>query len=59
MDELREAFQLFDEDNTGSLDGRELRAAMEALGYANPAATMGGNADKAASSGTSAFAASV
>merc|ERR1739842_237725 len=31
--ELKEAFELFDTDNSGSIDMKELRAAMKALGY--------------------------
>jgi centrin-1 len=33
MDELREAFGLFDSDNKGALDARELKAAIRALGF--------------------------
>eukprot|EP01083_Nonionella_stella_P318961 1168311_1 len=31
--ELKEAFELFDTDNSGTIDMKELRAAMKALGY--------------------------
>merc|ERR1719385_406305 len=31
--ELKEAFELFDTDNSGAIDMKELRAAMKALGY--------------------------
>lgn len=34
MEELREAFNLFDTDGSGSIDVRELKAAMRALGFA-------------------------
>merc|ERR1712167_526313 len=33
MDELREAFSLFDNDASGAIDDRELKAAMRALGF--------------------------
>ena len=33
MDELREAFGLFDSDNKGALDARELKAAIRAMGF--------------------------
>merc|ERR1711970_1176322 len=33
MDELREAFSLFDSDASGQIDIRELKAAMRALGF--------------------------
>lgn len=33
LDELREAFELFDQDHSGTIDARELKAAMESLGY--------------------------
>merc|ERR1711939_434074 len=33
MDELREAFSLFDNDASGAIDVRELKAAMRALGF--------------------------
>ena len=33
MEELREAFGLFDSDNKGALDARELRAAVRAMGF--------------------------
>merc|ERR1712216_941555 len=33
MDELREAFGLFDSDASGAIDVRELKAAMRALGF--------------------------
>mmetsp|Transcript_50318 Transcript_50318/g.110053 ORF Transcript_50318/g.110053 Transcript_50318/m.110053 type:complete len:183 (+) Transcript_50318:56-604(+) len=33
VEELREAFNLFDTDHTGSIDARELKAAMRALGF--------------------------
>ena len=33
LEEIHEAFRLFDTNNTGSLDLRELKAAMRALGY--------------------------
>merc|ERR1712010_396025 len=33
MDEIREAFNLFDGDQSGDIDVRELKAAMRALGF--------------------------
>eukprot|EP01017_Pseudomicrothorax_dubius_P033833 TRINITY_DN456_c0_g2_i3.p1 TRINITY_DN456_c0_g2~~TRINITY_DN456_c0_g2_i3.p1 ORF type:complete len:189 (-),score=66.83 TRINITY_DN456_c0_g2_i3:31-597(-) len=33
IEELREAFNLFDTDNTGTIDPRELKAAMQSLGF--------------------------
>lgn len=33
IDEIREAFNLFDTDGTGSIDPSELRAAMQSLGF--------------------------
>merc|ERR1712098_541993 len=33
MDEIREAFNLFDGDQSGAIDIRELKAAMRALGF--------------------------
>lgn len=33
LEELREAFNLFDTDHTGAIDARELKAAMRALGF--------------------------
>merc|ERR1712144_125937 len=33
MDEIREAFSLFDNDASGAIDVRELKAAMRALGF--------------------------
>merc|ERR1711908_245854 len=33
MDEIREAFSLFDSDASGQIDVRELKAAMRALGF--------------------------
>ncbi|GAB5357106.1 hypothetical protein AAMO2058_000346000 [Amorphochlora amoebiformis] len=33
IEELKEAFMLFDQDNKGVIDAKELREAMEALGY--------------------------
>ena len=33
MEELKEAFQLFDTDHTGTIDAREFKAAMRALGF--------------------------
>ena len=33
MDEIREAFGLFDSDASGQIDIRELKAAMRALGF--------------------------
>ena len=33
MDEIREAFSLFDSDASGQIDIRELKAAMRALGF--------------------------
>ena len=33
MEELKEAFTLFDTNHNGSIDLRELKAAMRALGY--------------------------
>ncbi len=32
MEELREAFNLFDTDHSGVIDARELKAAIRALG---------------------------
>jgi centrin-1 len=39
VDELRQAFELFDSKNTGRIDAKELKASMQALGYdvRNPA----------------------
>ena len=33
IDEIKEAFNLFDTDQSGSIDYRELKAAMKALGF--------------------------
>merc|ERR1711959_555714 len=33
LDEIREAFSLFDSDASGAIDVRELKAAMRALGF--------------------------
>jgi centrin-1 len=33
LEELREAFALFDTDGNGAIDGKELKAAMRALGF--------------------------
>ena len=33
MEELKEAFQLFDTDHSGAIDSREFKAAMRALGF--------------------------
>ena len=33
LEELKEAFQLFDTNHTGSIDSREFKAAMRALGF--------------------------
>merc|ERR1712124_29287 len=33
IDEIREAFSLFDNDASGAIDVRELKAAMRALGF--------------------------
>jgi len=33
MEELKEAFHLFDTDHSGQIDAREFKAAMRALGY--------------------------
>merc|ERR1711912_128515 len=33
IEEIREAFNLFDADNSGAIDIRELKAAMRALGF--------------------------
>merc|ERR1739841_231749 len=33
LDEIREAFSLFDSDASGAIDARELKAAMRALGF--------------------------
>ena len=33
LDEIREAFSLFDSDASGQIDVRELKAAMRALGF--------------------------
>jgi Ca2+-binding EF-hand superfamily protein len=32
VEEIKSAFELFDKDNSGSIDGNELRDAMKALG---------------------------
>ena len=32
IDEIKEAFDLFDTDGSGSIDPKELRAAMQSLG---------------------------
>ena len=33
IEEIKEAFDLFDTDGSGSIDPRELRAAMQSLGF--------------------------
>ena len=33
MEELKEAFQLFDTNHSGQIDAREFKAAMRALGF--------------------------
>ena len=33
MEELKEAFQLFDTNHSGNIDSREFKAAMRALGF--------------------------
>jgi len=33
IEELQEAFNLFDTDGSGTIDSSELKAAMESLGY--------------------------
>lgn len=33
MEEIREAFNLFDTEGTGRVDPRELKAAMQSLGF--------------------------
>merc|ERR1719183_512206 len=33
VDEIREAFHLFDTDGSGTIDPRELKAAMQSLGF--------------------------
>ena len=33
IDEIKEAFDLFDTDGSGSIDPKELRAAMQSLGF--------------------------
>lgn len=33
LEEIKEAFRLFDTDGTGTIDVRELKAAMRALGF--------------------------
>ena len=35
LEELKEAFTLFDTNHNGKIDARELKAAMRALGYTN------------------------
>ena len=35
IDEIREAFNLFDTDGSGTIDPKELKAAMQSLGYDN------------------------
>ena len=35
VEEIREAFNLFDTDGSGTIDPKELKAAMESLGKAN------------------------
>ena len=35
MEELKEAFTLFDTNHNGSIDARELKAALRALGHTN------------------------
>ena len=33
VEEIKEAFDLFDTDGSGSIDPKELRAAMQSLGF--------------------------
>mmetsp|Transcript_46116 Transcript_46116/g.64086 ORF Transcript_46116/g.64086 Transcript_46116/m.64086 type:complete len:84 (-) Transcript_46116:204-455(-) len=33
IEEIREAFNLFDTDNSGTIDPKELKAAMQSLGF--------------------------
>ena len=33
IEEIREAFNLFDTENTGKIDPKELKAAMQSLGF--------------------------
>jgi len=33
IEEIKEAFDLFDTDGSGSIDPKELRAAMQSLGF--------------------------
>ena len=33
LEEIREAFNLFDTDGSGQIDPRELKAAMQSLGF--------------------------
>jgi Ca2+-binding EF-hand superfamily protein len=35
IEEIREAFNLFDTDGSGKIDPKELRAAMQSLGFEN------------------------
>ena len=35
IEEIREAFKLFDTDGSGMIDPKELKAAMESLGFEN------------------------
>lgn len=35
IEEIKEAFDLFDTEHTGKIDVKELRAAMESLGFTN------------------------
>ena len=35
IEEIREAFNLFDTDGSGKIDRKELRAAMQSLGFEN------------------------
>ena len=42
IDEIREAFNLFDTDGSGTIDPKELKAAMQSLGFdsKNPTVTI-------------------
>ncbi len=40
IEEIREAFNLFDADGSGSIDPKELKAAMQSLGFEAKNATI-------------------
>jgi len=40
IEEIREAFNLFDTDGSGSIDPKELKAAMQSLGFESKNATI-------------------